>query len=75
MIVVSGENLLDVFKVKNNNYTIKNLNEGTQQVITFDELLDRLTGELSSGQKNRASLAKALINEPKVLFLDEPTAS
>ena len=36
---------------------------------------DRITGELSSGQKNRVSLAKALINNPKVLFLDEPTAS
>jgi ABC-2 type transport system ATP-binding protein len=33
------------------------------------------TGELSSGQKNRVSLAKSLINKPEVLFLDEPTAS
>ena len=43
--------------------------------LRLEELLKRVTGELSSGQKNRASLAKALINKPKVLFLDEPTAS
>ena len=34
-----------------------------------------MTGELSSGQKNRVSLAKSLINKPEILFLDEPTAS
>ncbi len=39
------------------------------------ELLDRPTGKLSSGQKTRASLAKALLNRPDVLLLDEPTAS
>ena len=37
--------------------------------------LNKNTGELSSGQKNRVSLAKSLINKPKLLFLDEPTAS
>ena len=43
--------------------------------LRLSDLLNRVTGELSSGQKNRVSLAKALINNPTVLFLDEPTAS
>ena len=45
------------------------------QVSIIRDLLSKITGELSSGQKNRVSLAKALINKPKVLLLDEPTAS
>jgi len=59
-------------------YNIENLKERIQYLtehLRLGDLLDRVTGELSSGQKNRASLAKALINQPKVLFLDEPTAS
>ena len=43
--------------------------------LRLSGLLDKITGELSSGQKNRVSLAKSLINKPKLLFLDEPTAS
>jgi ABC-2 type transport system ATP-binding protein len=39
------------------------------------EFIDRPTGKLSSGQKTRVSLAKALINRPEILLLDEPTAS
>jgi|TARA_B100001540_G_C15769857_1_gene625800 ABC-2 type transport system ATP-binding protein len=59
-------------------YNIKNLKsriEYLTEKLRLEELLNRVTGELSSGQKNRVSLAKALINKPKVLFLDEPTAS
>ena len=54
---------------------LKNRIEFLTEKLRLKELLNRITGELSSGQKNRASLAKALINKPRVLFLDEPTAS
>ena len=43
--------------------------------LELTDLLDRPTGKLSAGQKTRVSLAKALINSPELLLLDEPTAS
>ena len=54
---------------------IKNRIEYLTEKLRLKEFLNKQTGELSSGQKNRVSLAKALINDPSILFLDEPTAS
>jgi len=59
-------------------YTVKNLKSRIEYLsneLRLENLLNKVTGELSSGQKNRVSLAKALINSPSVLLLDEPTAS
>ena len=58
-----------------NIFDIKSRIEYLVEKLRLEDLLERVTGELSSGQKNRVSLAKALINNPNVLFLDEPTAS
>ena len=59
-------------------YGVKNLKDRISEIsndLNLNNFLDKKTGELSSGQKNRVSLAKSLINKPEVLFLDEPTAS
>jgi ABC-2 type transport system ATP-binding protein len=45
------------------------------EALDLTELLDRRTGQLSAGQKTRVGLAKALVNRPELLLLDEPTAS
>jgi len=59
-------------------YGVENLKNRISEIssdLNLNNFLNKNTGELSSGQKNRVSLAKSLINKPDVLFLDEPTAS
>ena len=59
-------------------YGVNKIHERINEMIedlSLQKFLNKKTGELSSGQKNRVALAKSLINKPKLLFLDEPTAS
>ncbi|MBL6861305.1 MAG: ABC transporter ATP-binding protein [Candidatus Pelagibacter bacterium] len=59
-------------------YGVRKIQSRTCEMIedlNLQSFINKKTGELSSGQKNRVALAKSLINKPKLLFLDEPTAS
>ena len=59
-------------------YGVEDINKRIKEMaedLDLKVFLNKKTGELSSGQKNRVSLAKSLINKPEILLLDEPTAS
>ena len=72
--LTARENLMvyaKLYGVNNPKKRVENLSSD----LVIDQFLDRPFGELSSGQKTRVSLAKSLLNNPDLLFLDEPTAS
>ena len=59
-------------------YSVNDINNRIDyltETLRLNEFINKKTGELSSGQKNRVSLAKAVVNDPDILLLDEPTAS
>jgi len=59
-------------------YSVNNINNRIDyltETLRLSGFINKKTGELSSGQKNRVSLAKAVVNDPDILLLDEPTAS
>lgn len=68
------ENLRVVARLYGLTHVEQRLDEVTKQ-LEMEEMRHKLTRKLSSGQMTRLTLAKAILTEPKVLFLDEPTAS
>ena len=68
------ENLMVYGKLYSVN-SINNRIDYLTETLRLSEFINKKTGELSSGQKNRVSLAKAVVNDPDILLLDEPTAS
>ncbi len=72
--LTARENLMVYAKLYGVNNPKKRV-ESLSSDLVIDQFLDRPFGELSSGQKTRVSLAKSLLNNPDLLFLDEPTAS
>ena len=59
-------------------YNIKDIKNNIEELaldLRIEDLLNKSYGSLSAGQKTKVNLCKALINKPKLLLLDEPTAS
>ena len=74
--IFQNYNLIESLTIKNVNQKrqLEKLNELTK-MLNIEEIIDKYPSQCSGGQQQRAAIARALINEPKIIFADEPTGN
>ena len=84
--IFQNYNLIESLTIKNNilfSLRLNNVDKKTQleklmplaKMLNIDEIIDKYPSQCSGGQQQRAAIARALINEPKIIFADEPTGN
>lgn len=84
--IFQNYNLIDSLRIKDNILFSLRLNKVDQQtqleklneltkMLNIEEIIDKYPSQCSGGQQQRAAIARALINEPKIIFADEPTGN
>lgn len=84
--IFQNYNLIESLTIKNNILFSPRLNKVNQQtqlerlreltkMLNIEEIIDKYPSQCSGGQQQRAAIARALINEPKIIFADEPTGN
>ena len=85
-LIFQNYNLIESLTIKNNILFSPRLNKVNQQtqlerlheltkMLNIEEIIDKYPSQCSGGQQQRAAIARALINEPKIIFADEPTGN